>query len=96
MAIGIVATLKVKEGEDAAFTAIFKELAAAVRANEPGNFYYDLYKSKTEPHTFVVLERYKDADALTAHRKSPHMASAGPRLGAVLAGAPVVTLLDEA
>ena len=57
MAIGIVATLKVKEGEDANFTAIFKELAAAVRAHEPGNSYYDLYKSKTEPHTFVVLER---------------------------------------
>lgn len=96
MAIGIIATLKVKEGQEAAFTATFKELAAAVRANEPGNFYYDLYKSKTEPRTFVVLERYKDADALAAHRKAPHMAAAGPKLGAVLDGAPVVTLLDEA
>ena len=44
MAIGIIATLEIKAGQQAAFEAIFLELSALVRAHEPGNHFYALHK----------------------------------------------------
>lgn len=37
MAIGVVATLKVAEGKGGEFESVFRDLAAQVKANEPGN-----------------------------------------------------------
>ena len=56
MAIGIVATIKIKPGTNEAFEAVAKELMAAVRAEEPGNKVYQFCKSRTDPETYVVLE----------------------------------------
>jgi quinol monooxygenase YgiN len=92
--IGVIATLKCKEGENAALEAAFASLAAQVRANEPGNIAYQLCKSRTEPDTYKVLELYADTDALKAHGASEHFKAAGPSLGAVLAGRPDVEYLD--
>jgi quinol monooxygenase YgiN len=92
--IGVIATLKCKDGEGPALEAAFAGLAAQVRANEPGNVAYQLCKSRTEDNTYKVLELYKDADALKAHGASDHFKAAGPALGAVLAGRPDVEYLD--
>lgn len=92
--IGVVATLRVKDGEGAKLEAAFAELAAKVRANEPGNHAYQLCKSRTEPNTYKVLELYADEDALKAHGASEHFKASGPALGAVLAGRPDVEYLD--
>lgn len=94
MAIGVFATLKIKAGEEAAFEAAFTELAAAVRAHEPGNRLYQLVKSRTEPQTYHVMELYESEAALAAHREAAHFKAAGPKLGAVLAGLPKVDLYD--
>ncbi|MBP9232075.1 MAG: antibiotic biosynthesis monooxygenase, partial [Phenylobacterium sp.] len=40
--IGVIAVLKVAEGKNAEFEAIFTDLAKQVRANEPGNIAYQL------------------------------------------------------
>jgi quinol monooxygenase YgiN len=92
--IGVVAVLKVQEGKGSDFEAVFLELAAKVRANEPGNVFYQLTKSRTEADTYKVLELYKDQDALAAHGGSDHFKDLGRKMGAFLAGRPDVEYLD--
>jgi quinol monooxygenase YgiN len=92
--IGIVATLKIQEGKNAEFEAAFKEAMAGVRANEPGNFFYEVVKSRTDPTVYKVLEGYKDADAIAAHSASDHYKALGPKIGPCLAGRPDVELFD--
>jgi len=92
--IGIVATLKIQDGKNAEFEAAFKEAMAAVRANEPGNLFYELVKSRTDPTAYKVLEGYTDEAAIAAHRESAHFKALGPKLGPCLAGRPEVELLD--
>jgi len=92
--IGIIATLKVQEGKGPELEAVFKELAALVRANEPGNVAYQLTKSRADPNTYKVLELYKDQDAVAAHGGSAHFKEFSPKMGPCLAGRPDVELLD--
>ena len=92
--IGIVATLKIQDGKADEFEAVFAELSAKVRANEPGNLMYQLTRSRTEAGTYKVLELYKDEAALNAHRTADHFRELGAKMGACLAGRPDVELLD--
>jgi quinol monooxygenase YgiN len=93
--IGVIAVLKVKEGSEAAFETGFGELAAKVRANEPGNIVYQLTKSRTEAGTYKVLELYKDEDALKHHGSTDYFKEAGAKvLAPVLAGRPEIEYLD--
>ncbi len=92
--IGVVATLKVAEGKNAEFEAIFTDLAEQVRTNEPGNLAYALTKSRTDPQTYKVLELYADQDALTTHGQTDYFKAAGPKLGPCLGGRPEIEYLD--
>ena len=92
--IGIVAIVKVQPDKAAEFEAIFTALAAEVRAKEPGNLMYQLTRSRTEDRTYKVLELYKDADALQAHRGTDHFKAAGAKMGPCLAGPPDIEYLD--
>lgn len=94
MTLGIVATLKVKPGKEAEFEAVFLELQTHVKKSEPGALQYELFKSKT-PSTYIVMEQYKTEADLAAHRTTPHMAAAGPKLGAVLDGRPGIEMLEK-
>jgi len=92
--IGVVATLTVQAGKEKEFEAVFLELAAQVKANEPGNLLYQLTRSREDGTVYKVLELYTDQDALTAHGKTEYFRAAGPKLGGVLGGAPKVEYLD--
>ena len=92
--IGVVATLKVQDGKGAEFEAIFRELAAKVRANEPGNLLYQLTRSRAEADTYKVLEIYRDQESLTAHRETDHFRELGRKMGPCMDGRPQVELLD--
>jgi len=94
MTIGVIATLKVAEGKNAEFEAVFSELAAQVRANEKGNLAYACTKSRTDPQTYKILEVYADQDALTLHGGTEYFKAAGPKLGPCLAGRPEIEYLD--
>jgi len=94
MAIGVIATLKVKDGKGAELEAAFRELAPKVRANEPGNKLYQICKSRTDANTYIVMEIYDDQAAIEAHSKSDHFRAAQPALGATLAGRPDIQLFD--
>lgn len=92
--IGVVATLKVQDGKGDEFEAVFKDLMAQVKANEPGCLAYQLTKSRSEPGTYKVLELYANEEALKAHGQTEYFKAAGPKMGPCLAGRPEIELLD--
>ena len=92
--IGIVATLTVQDGKGAEFEPIFKELAAKVRANEPGNLFYQLVKSRADANVYKVLELYQDQASLEAHGKTDYFRELGRKMGPCMAAAPSVEYLD--
>ena len=94
MTIGIVATLKVQDGKNDEFEAVFRDLTAQVRANEAGCLMYQLTKSRTDPTVYKVLELYKDQDAVTHHGGTDYFRAAGPKMGACLGGRPEIEYLD--
>ena len=94
MAIGVVATIKVQDGKQGDFEAVFRDLAAQVQANEPGNKLYQVCKSKADPTTYVVMELYEDEDALKAHGASDHFKAAGPKIGPLLGGKPDIQYFE--
>lgn len=95
MSIGLIATIKIQTGKNAEFEAAFAELQAAVRANEPGNLQYDLFRSRTEADTYAVYEQYADEAALEAHKNAPHAKAPGAKVGATLAGRPQIQAFDK-
>ena len=92
--LGVIATLTIKPGTNKEFEETMGKLAAAVRANEPGNKLYALHKTG-DVNVYVMLERYDDQAALDAHRAAPHFKELGRKLGDYLAGRPQVQVMQE-
>jgi len=92
--IGVVATLKVKPDQVAAFEQVMSDLARATRANEPGVKVYQYCKSRKEPTTYIVMELYQDQATLDAHMGSEWFRAAGPKLQACLADRPSLDMYD--
>jgi len=95
MPITVIAKLKVKPGSEAAFEAAGKEMIATVRASEPGTLAYVLHKNLNDPTEFTYYEVYQDQAALDAHSKTDHMRAFGGKIGALLAGRPEISRLEE-
>jgi len=91
--IGLIATLKIKEGMGADFEAVANQLVDKVRANEEGAIHYDLYKQ--DDTTYVFLERYTDEAALEIHRNTDHYKTIGAQMGAFMVGAPDIQILHS-
>lgn len=94
MAIGLLAKITVQEGKNAEFEQVFLRLTEQVRANEPGNVFYTLFRSQTDPQVYKVMEQYDSAEALDAHGKSEHFRAANKALGGLVAGPPEIEILD--
>ena len=90
--IAIIAKLKPAAGKEPEFEAVMADLAAAVRANEPGNKLYTL--TKDAEGNYLMLELYEDEASLAAHGKSEHFKTIGGRLGGMMAGRPEITRLE--
>jgi len=82
--IGGIKKVKPLQGKESEFETLFNQLKAAVRLNEPGNEYYDLYRSPNNDSSYIVMERYRDQAALDAHDLSPHGAAFFPKIRALL------------
>ena len=94
MAVGLLAIITVQEGKNEEFEKVFLELAAQVRANEPGNVFYALNRSTSDPQVYKVMEQYDSPEALDAHSKSDHFRQANAQLAGLVAAAPEIELLD--
>ncbi|HSH70260.1 MAG TPA: putative quinol monooxygenase [Deferrisomatales bacterium] len=92
--VSVIARIPVKEDQVAACLAALEELTASV-AREPGAVLYTVNRAAGEPHTLVVMERYRDQAALDAHSSAPHLQTFFSRLPDFLAGKPQVTVMEE-
>lgn len=92
MSITVIATLTAKPGGETEIRNALRSLAAPSLA-EKGCLLYELYASATDPTVFVTIERWTDQDALEAHWKTGHVASAFATAGKYLTGEPVTQLL---
>lgn len=70
--IGGVKHVVVNEGQEETFMNLFRMLKSEIAKHEPGNVYYDLYRSRKAPRTYVVTERYHDETAFQAHQTSAY------------------------
>lgn len=92
--IGVTAKLPVRDGKQADFENLFKDLMAKVKANEPDCTMYQLFKAKGSDTDYIMMETYATKEALDAHGKTEHFLAAQAGLGACLAGAPVIEVFD--
>ncbi len=92
--IGVVATIKVKDGQGDEFVKVASELVKQVNANEKGCLLYKLYKSE-EPNTYVFLERYADAAAFEAHRGTEYSKTLGRAMVPFMDGRPDVKRFQQ-
>lgn len=71
----LLATLTARPGEGPALETILRELVQQT-ATEPGTVSYDLLRPDDRADTFVVCERYRDAEAMALHLASASLAKA--------------------
>lgn len=69
--VKVIAVLTARAGAADQLRALLDGLLSPSRA-EPGNLRYDLWQDQAEPTRFVLDELYVDADAVAAHRATPH------------------------
>jgi quinol monooxygenase YgiN len=88
-----VVRFKIKPGRNAEFEKIMTKLQGQLRTSEPGNIYYDLYLPAADSQTYVLIEHYKDADAVKAHGKDPNTQAMATAIKDLLDGAPAAERL---
>ena len=81
----IVARLKVKEGQEAAFISVASVLVEATR-KEPGCLFYTLYQSPMDTKSFIFYEEYEDQAAFDYHSNSDHFKTFAGAIGDMLDG----------
>jgi (4S)-4-hydroxy-5-phosphonooxypentane-2,3-dione isomerase len=67
----LVVQLHVKPEAVAAFEAATEDNAAASRL-EPGVARFDVLRRQDEPTRFLLIEAYRDQQAVAAHKTTPH------------------------
>ncbi|KGO91839.1 putative quinol monooxygenase [Flavobacterium subsaxonicum] len=67
----VIVKWTIKETETAEILKLLPALAEATK-KEPGNVYYAIYQSETNPHELILHERYTDAQAQEDHKNSAH------------------------
>jgi quinol monooxygenase YgiN len=93
--ITVIATLKVKAGQEETLVAGMKKMIEHVRAHEPGTKTYLLHRSAADPTTFLVYEVYTDQTAFAAHGASEPMKEFFKLAGGILDGRPDIAMYEE-
>ena len=94
MSTTFIATLLVKQGREAEFERLQKELSELTHAGEPGTLVYDVIKSRSKPRTYVVYGRFKDEAAFQLHQSSSFHDKLVPPILACVEGDMDLHLLD--
>jgi len=93
----VFASFRPKSGQEKEVETILRGMVAPTR-NEPGNECYDLYKrqvSREGEHSYHLFEKYRDGEALQAHRDSEHYKNYRSAIGDHLAE-PIGVIVLEA
>ena len=81
----ILAYLTAKPGMEAEFQKQMTAQAQRCLANEPGCLQFDVAQDPKDAARFVMLEVYKDADAIRAHQESQHFKDFRPVISELVA-----------
>jgi quinol monooxygenase YgiN len=81
----ILAHITIREGKEAEFEAVARELYTASHGSEEGLRYYEYWRG-AEPRTYYTLLAFDDHRAFIAHQTSDHHEDASPVLGQVIEG----------
>jgi quinol monooxygenase YgiN len=93
--VTLLVTLTIHPEKEEEFADFAAAISHEVRENEPGTLLYALHRHPSEPHTYVWVERYRDAEALEAHTAAPYIAEAMGTLPNWLSRPPEVTQLSQ-
>src|SRR5215470_3436375 len=88
----ILAYLTTKAGKEAEFEAKMTAQAKRCLANEPGCLQFDVVQDPKNPTRFVMLEIYKDDEAIKAHQDSQHFKDFRPVVSELVADRKVEVL----
>ena len=77
--------MRAHAGRRAELLEVLRELVDAAAADEPGTLVYVMHEVADDPDTVVSYELFADEAALEAHKASPVVAAALPRLGPLVA-----------
>lgn len=91
--IGVITTLNIKTGGNAAFEAAMQPIMAKVRS-EPGNKLCALYKTGGS-EAYLLFERFDNDGALATHRAAPHFQELRRMLVDHLASRPDTQVIQE-
>ncbi len=84
---------EIKPGNGDAFRAAFTEPLKQTQS-EAGNIVYRLTQDTISPEKFIVIEQWKNLDALDAHLKQPYLTTLLNDLEEILAQDPDVQVLQ--
>jgi quinol monooxygenase YgiN len=85
--IVIAGVLQIKDGKQLAFEDEFLRLQSRV-LHDPGAVAFALHRSKKNPLTYFVLEKYTDDEALKYHTSTEHFKESFQKLEPLIAGNP--------
>jgi quinol monooxygenase YgiN len=84
----IIVTMTVRDDRLGEFEVLVKALAAAVKANEPGNLAYRVLRSRSAPSKYRIVEIYQSKEAFKLHLAADYVRQANPEVLKTLVGAP--------
>ena len=91
--IGAIATIKVIKGKESEFEKVAKKLVNSVNLEEEDNLFYRLYKKNS--NTYIIMEGYKNKEALDYHITTSHYKKYGKAMAEFLDGRPEVVIMEE-
>ncbi|MCE5090251.1 antibiotic biosynthesis monooxygenase [Staphylococcus devriesei] len=89
----INAKLKVNEAYREEYLELMKGLVDNARQEE-GNTFYSHYEDVSERNTFVVVENYKDQEAVEAHNHSEHFKVFSENIGKYITEQPEIDVAE--
>ena len=90
-----IARMKVKEGNEAEFEDIARQMTEHVLAKEPGTRTYEFFRLRDEERGYAVFESFESEEAEEAHRNTPHFIELAPALIDCIDGTYVREFLDH-
>ncbi|MFD2617235.1 putative quinol monooxygenase [Terrilactibacillus laevilacticus] len=87
----IHALFKVSPAQREGFLVETKPLIAGSKA-EVGNISYNLFEDVSDPNTFIMVEEWKDEEAVHIHNQEPHFRAFGEKSGEFLSEPMKVTI----
>jgi quinol monooxygenase YgiN len=92
--IALIAKMKIKEGKIEEATDLFRGLVPKV-GKEEGTVGYAVCRDKAHPDLLIVIERYRDAEAIQAHSSSPYFKEFSVAVAPLLDGRAEISLFEE-